>query len=480
MPTPQTPNPSAEPVRDPEAGVLNPEQRAELHAKGGRTAAETDRLGDLADGMLALAAEVRSMREERATGPAPTQTQARQAETTEQRLVRENEELRAQFDTLQRDIRQRNEIGGLTGSDPLIRSDDPDQKFSLVRAVQGAWLGWQGIAKSFPERDILHAVAEAKDLPHDTSAAGQLAILIPPQLMPDAIERLSARTVAFNAGAQHLGDLGGAPVEWPKIEGSQGPAEWLAESGETTDAELSMGALRLTPRELGSSAPLTKRMLTLTDDRARRIVEDDLFRRQGEGLDLGILKGGGGSGAPMGIMNVPGVGQTDFDADIGTGYDDGSGAGVQNATDYFDLMLAKIDARNADPTGAAFVCHPMVANRIRRVKDEDGHPILVSNTGMLPGAPDSANVRGTGRGTLWGQPVFTTTLLGAPADPTEFVVGDFSQVLVGGWGPLMLEISDANGTDFKKRRVLLLMTQLADCGIRHPEAFEQAVNWDLS
>ena len=90
---------------------------------------------------------------------------------------------------------------------------------------------------------------------------------------------------------------------------------------------------------------------------------------------------------------------------------------------------------------------------------------------------------GGGRGMLWGHPVATTTNLThstASGVDADLIFGNWRDVLVAGWGPLTIEVSENYGTDFKKRRLLVLMTQLLDIGLRHPEAFEIATNLDTT
>lgn len=396
------------------------------------------------------------------------------------RVTNENAQLRRDIDDLGKRM---SEKASVPDTDDLF-ADKETGRFSVARCVQAAFCGWDHPnLKDSPERKALDRWQEEKALPHDT--IGGLGVIVPPQYMTDYIERLSARTVAFELGARFMGNLTGAPVEWPKVEGGA-TAQWIGENAEPTDSEVTVGALRLAPKELACSAPISKKLLRLAGQEAQDLIEEDLMRAHGETLDTGILNGGGGEATPLGIINVPGVGQTNFTGgsepgDEGLATIDLAGSG-QNITEYLDVMIAKVDARNAYNAGGGmgFACHPLTLNRIRRSKDEDGKPLLVdmAGGGTTVGSPQTATYT-TGRGSLWGHPVATTTNLAYGAS-SDLIFGAWSEVIVGGWGPMEVEVSDNYSDYFKRRRLLILITQLVDAGLRHPEAFEIATNLNMT
>lgn len=409
-----------------------------------------------------------------------------------QALDNENKELRREVEDLGGRMRRK---AAVPDTDDLFerRADGSREAFSIMRCVQAAAFGWDAPGlKNTPEHKAIGRFIEEKALPHDT--IGNLGVVIPSQYINDWIERLSARTVSFTLGARFIPNLSGAPVEWPKVQGGAA-SEWIGENAEPTDSEITVSTLRLNPKELASSAPLTKRLLRMSAGEAQGLIEDDLARAHGEQLDLGILSGTGGDAAPLGILNVPGVGQTPFDGSSPDPFPTGA-LGIegttQNITDYLDVMVARTDSRDAYDSGGSmgWACHPLTLNKMRRAKDQDGRPLLVSvqGNGALPATNDQGaalgsgprgQLGGTNRGMLWGHPVATTTNLtyGAASD---LIFGNWADVLVGGWGPLEIEVSDNYQNYFKLRRLLILMTQLVDAGLRHPESFEIATNFDAT
>jgi len=403
-------------------------------------------------------------------------------------LDNQNKELRREVEDLGSRMRKKS---AMPDTDDLFEGADGSRsEFNVMRCVQAAAFGWESSGlKNTPEHKALQRFNEEKALPHDT--VGNMGVVVPAQYINDWIERLSARTVAFTNGARFIPNLSGAPVEWPKVQGGAA-SEWIGENAEPTDSEVTVSSLRLNPKELASSAPITKRLLRLSGGEATGLIEDDMARAHGEALDLGILSGTGGDASPLGILNVPGIGQTDFSA---TGVDPvpdivvtATGAS-QNLTDYLDVMIARVDARNAYDSGGsmAWACHPLTLNKIRRAKDADGKPLLnsIMGNGALPspmdqgsalGAGARGQLGGTNRGMLWGHPVATTTNL-TYGSASDLIFGNWADVLVGGWGPLEIEVSDNYQNYFKLRRMLILMTQLVDAGLRHPESFEIATNF---
>lgn len=396
------------------------------------------------------------------------------------------DQLRTEVEKLQGEIRARNSVSGAEGHIMGKTTDDPTKGFSVIRAMQGAFAGWKDWNPAHPERDVCQEYMKSKDVPleyrdtiHDTTTAGQLAVLIPPQVMPDFIERLSANTVALNAGATMIPDLAGSPVMWPRVEGGI-TGEWVAEATPPADSQVTMGALRLTPKELASSASISKRLMRLTNEASNRLIEDDMTRVQAETLDTGIIRGGGGEATPLGIANTPGIGTLDVSGTGVYGAIDFDGT-AQNVTDYANLTVAKVDARNAYKVGGkmAWAGHPLAIQKLRTSKDQDGRPLFFD---MLDGREfrNTAAIADRGasaaRGQFWGHPIYSSTNL-LYGSVTDLMFGNWGDVIVGGWGPLLLEMSENYQDYFKKRLVMLMMTQLVDAGLRHPAAFELWVNW---
>lgn len=399
-----------------------------------------------------------------------------------EKQARELEQLKAEVERQQRDIRARNSVSGI---EHAMGNDDPAKNFDVIRAMVGAYHGWGGPSAQFPEKDICFEYMRSKDVPleyrdtiHDTTSASRLAVLIPPVVMQDFIERLSAATVALNAGAQFLSDLAGAPVEMPRVQGGLS-AEWLGETTAPTDSQVSTGMLRLIPKELAVSATVSRKLMALSGDASRRLIEQDMQRVMGETLDTGVIRGGGGSATPLGIANTPGIGTTDVTAGGVYGALALSGAS-QNVTDYLNLTVAKCDARNALGDRNAFACNPLALQQLRTAKDTEGKPLLHTTMGSTQFGDASAltqrNTATGARGELWGHPVYTSTNL-LYGTVTDLMFGNWSDVLIGGWGPLLLEMSTDHDQNFKRRLVTLMMHQMVDAGLRHPEAFELWTGW---
>lgn len=394
---------------------------------------------------------------------------------------------------LNEDIVRRN---GVSGAEDLARSDNPDKRFNVGRFVAGMLLGWRGPAAKWHERELSKQWSQDRgfgdsfgqvgwDLPHDTSSTSGLAGLIPPQFQAEFIERLSANVVGFRLGARYMPGLTGSPVEWFRKNGGA-QAFWTAENLPVQTSQVSLDALRLTPKELASATELTQRLADLAGPGAQMLVEEDMARVHGEAIDLAMLRGGGGSGTPLGILNTPGVGETDFSSvtgtpipNTGTGIEFGSDTVLQNVTDYLNYMNARIDQRNAMPGGGnkvGFACNPMLPMKLRSAKDINGQPVL--HMTMEGQQRRDADASGTGLGELWGRALATSSNL-VYGTGTEFLLGVWDQYIVGAWGAIRVNVYDQHANFALLRRLLVVMTQYLDGGARHPEAFEKATNFDL-
>lgn len=396
------------------------------------------------------------------------------------RLYNELADLKNERDQQQKSIAQRFGVEGL--SDDGSELKDTDGKFKknamglgpIAQCIVGSFHGFAGGDSVWPVLPMLKAFHTKSGLPLDTGATGQLGALIPPQFMDEMIERLRARTVALMLGARFM-DLDGAPARWNRNQMNT-QAHWVGEGVEVEKSDAALGMLQLMPKELAAATDIQKRLLRLTNGAAQETVEDDIDRAIAEALDLGIIRGTGGNAQPMGIMNTPGIGQTDFSTAFG-GIEYGSSSDSQNVTKLLDLMVAKVDARNAySAQGSnAFAAHPLAVNQLRTAQDRNGNHILHPFGDRAQ--QSQASAVGTPRGELWGHPLGTTSNLLYGTGGTDLLFGDWSQILVGNWGPMLVESSNEHDKNFMKGLVTIRAEMLVDAGVRHVEAFEMATSW---
>ena len=129
-------------------------------------------------------------------------------------------------------------------------------------------------------------------------------------LAGDFIEALRNRTAVMQAGATILNGLN-ADVKIPKQTGTS-TAAWVAsEGGNTSESELTLGSISLSPKGAGLYTEVTAQMLTQASGAGaigiENIIRNDILASTSLLIDLGATAGSGSSGQPTGLNSVTGV-----------------------------------------------------------------------------------------------------------------------------------------------------------------------------
>ena len=122
----------------------------------------------------------------------------------------------------------------------------------------------------------------------------------------DFIDVLRNASSVMQAGARMLGGLSG-DVKIPK-KTAAASATWIAtEGGVSTESEMTVGQVSMTPKTLGAFTDITRQLLIQSSLDVEALVRDDLAQAIALAIDLAGLEGSGSSGQPTGILNTSGV-----------------------------------------------------------------------------------------------------------------------------------------------------------------------------
>ena len=296
------------------------------------------------------------------------------------------------------------------------------KRYSVLRAIAAAASGnWKDAGLELEA----HRAIEAKIGPsrrqgvyvpyevqkRDLTAAGATtgSKLVAAELRPqDFVELLRSRTRVAALGARMLTGLVGN-VQIPKQTGA-GTAYWLAtESTAITESDQTIGQLTMTPRNIGAYTEISKQLTMQSTPDAESMVMDDLSRVLAVGIDLAAIAGTGASGQPTGITLTAGIGSV-------TGTSLAYAGMVEFQTD--------VAGSNALADGCAYLTTPAVAGLLmQRQRFASTDTPLWSGT-VLDG--QAAGYRAT-----------SSTVVPA----ATMIFGDFSQVVIGEWGVLELEVN---------------------------------------
>lgn len=255
------------------------------------------------------------------------------------------------------------------------------------------------------------------------------------------IELLRNRTLLAQLGAIMLPDLVGN-VTIPK-QTAGGTAYWLTnEATAITESQQTIGQLALSPKNVGAYTEISRQLMMQSSPAADSMVLSDLAKVIAVAVDLAGFEGSGASGQPTGIANTAGIGSVS-----GTSL---AWAGVLE-------FQTDVAGANALAANCAYVTTPSVAALLAQ-------RARFSNTDTP----------------LWEGNILDGKMGGFRAASTmqltagSMIFGDFSQVVIGGWG--MLELALNPYANFQAAITGVRAIQTVDVGVRIAGAFSRATS----
>lgn len=251
------------------------------------------------------------------------------------------------------------------------------------------------------------------------------------------IEVLRANMTAMAAGARLLPGLVGN-VDIPR-QTSGATATWIsAEDGDATESEPQFDQVQLTPKDLAAYTEVTRRLMQQSTPSVEALVRNDLYMAIALGLDSAVFYGSGGSGQPQGINGATGVDDPTISSAAAPTY-------AEMVTIIKTIMASKALVGNA-----SWIISPATWEKMMTTPKQgsgvEGNFIMTDN--RIVGYNHQVSQQLTA---------------------SDFVFGDFSQVLVGEWGGIELNVDPYTHSLKGKTRFVIFKT--CDIAIRHPEAF---------
>lgn len=333
------------------------------------------------------------------------------------------------------------------------------EKFSFVRLMAAMENPNDRAAQKRAGHEFEVCAEAEKLMPGDFNARG---CYVPPEIIGDALSRdLSAGTatdgaelvatnllageyidvlrnnmIAMQAGARMLPGLVG-DVAIPR-QTSGAAMTWIsAEDGDATESEPQFDQVTLTPKDAAVYTEVTRRLMLQSTPAIEGIVRNDLFMAIALGLDNAVFNGSGSSGQPQGI-------------DGATGVDDPTISSATAPT-YAELVaiVKTIMASNALRGRPVWAISPATWEKFmttpRQGSGVEGNFIMVD-----------------------GKAVGFDTLVTTQLNASDFVFGDFTNILIGEWGGLEINVDPYTHSLKGKTRFVAFKT--CDIAIRHPEA----------
>jgi HK97 family phage major capsid protein len=255
--------------------------------------------------------------------------------------------------------------------------------------------------------------AESRALAGSTDSAG--GFTVPAPLAAQFIDRLRARSVAIQAGAQTV-PMDSATLQMARIDGDPS-CDWKAENAAIAEGDPVFGRVLFSAKTLAGRIPMSRELLEDSTN-IGEALEAAFTGAMAVQLDSAAIYGDGTGNSPRGVWHTSGVGAVS----MGT-----NGAALTGYGNILDAMLALKNANAADPT--AMICAPRTEIALAKLVDGELNPLRVPE--MVARVP-----------------LLSTT--SAPIDEEEgtaetassIVIGDFRDLLIGMRTELQIRIFD--------------------------------------
>lgn len=244
-----------------------------------------------------------------------------------------------------------------------------------------------------------------------SSATG--GVLVPTIVMPYVLERLRAFG-GMRAVANVLATSSGAPFSWGTYDDTGSEGELVGENVLASDDDIAWGSTSIGAYKFSSKTiPISMEIMQDSAVNVEAVVLNALATRLARGQNR-YFTTGTGVGQPQGVVTA---------APVGVQAAAGNTATI--AYDHLVDLLESIDAAYQDAPGFAFMMHQQTRRVLRKLKDNNGRPILMPST-------ESAGEEAFKAGwTLFDKPVVINNHMATPAASAKTIAaGDFKRYMI--------------------------------------------------
>ena len=341
----------------------------------------------------------------------------------------------------------------------LVAANDSDidlsakdkKRFNLARAISAMVNPSDRRAQEAAayEFEVSEAVAQRSGraaqgvlMPHsvlvrDMNSSDDAAVITDDYRGDQFIDALRNASSVMAAGATTLTGLSG-DVKIPR-KSAGASAGWVSsEGGATSESEMTLATVSLTPKTLGAFTDVTRQLLIQSSEDIDRLIRDDLTTAIAIAIDKAALEGSGSSGAPTGILSTSGVNTvTDF------------AAATPTFAEVVTLQTA-VSEDNALFGNLAYIVPPAMYGALKtKEKATNTAQFVVENDGSIGGY---------------------NAIVSAQATAGNLYFGNFADCLVGFFGSgVDIIVDTSTGATAGTQRIVAL--QSVDVAVRHAVSF---------
>ena len=274
-------------------------------------------------------------------------------------------------------------------------------------------------------------------LVRDMNSSDDAAVITDDYRGDQFIDALRNASSVMAAGATTLTGLSG-DVKIPR-KSAGASAGWVSsEGGATSESEMTLATVSLTPKTLGAFTDVTRQLLIQSSEDSDRLIRDDLTTAIAIAIDKAALEGSGSSGQPTGILNQSGVNTvTDF------------AAATPTFAEVVTLQTA-VSEDNALLGNLAYIVPPAMYGALKtKEKATNTAQFVVENDGSIGGY---------------------NAIVSAQATAGNLYFGNFADCLVGFFGSgVDIIVDTSTGATAGTQRIVAL--QSVDVAVRHAVSF---------
>ena len=255
------------------------------------------------------------------------------------------------------------------------------------------------------------------------------------------IDALRAALVLNAAGANVITGLVGN-VKFPKWNDCT--ASWEDENTEVQDSGNAPGSVELSPKRLTATVKLSKQLIMQSSASVEQYVRKSIVAAIANKLEATILSTGAGSTKmPQGLLKA--LGANDADA---------TGLKINGVVTYKNIvnLETEVAAGNGITGTPVYITNPAGRGLLKTTPIADGQAKMICENGEANGCK-----------------VLATSNIPKMIGATEegIIFGDFSQMIIGQWGAMDIEIENKP----RENAIYLTINSFFDYGIAHSESF---------
>jgi HK97 family phage major capsid protein len=350
---------------------------------------------------------------------------------------------------------------------PIGLSDGEVQAFSVHRALAAAATGdW---SQAGFEHDVVMATAQKLGSHYKKGVAIPTDVLLrrpqnvitttgaAPAIQTDVqganfIELLRNKMRVREAGATVLEGLVGNQTLPRQTGGVQG--QWLAEGVAPNQVDQTYDSVSLTPKGVSASTRVTLLSLMQSSVGLEALTIRDIVNAIALAADFACINGSGIGAEPKGILKTAGI------QPVIMGVNGGALSNVDPLVDMETLVASS----NVDDTALRYMTNAKVVGALKKIKSTTGEYLFSGRDRDLPTAVGNVNTYDV----LRSNQVPSNGAKGTGTNLSSIVFGDWSQLLIGEWGALVLDVEKVPGNPGAFNINAL---QFMDCAVAQPKAF---------